>query len=307
VPVAPEDERAFPATSIEEVFAPMNDFGLPWWERAIPGLGATPKAIGLALAVIAVAWLIMRTVPPRIERGLLRPQKLDAGMRYAVARVFEYLLIVIAAILVLGNLGIDLSSITLLISALGVGIGFGLQTTVSNFFSGLVLLFEQPIRVGDRISLGALDTDALGGVNGYVTKIGLRATMVETLDGITIVVPNNELVSKPVVNWSLGDPRLRVRVRFSVSYDTPPARVRDVLERASRDISGVLAEPAPQVRLVETGESSLVFQVLVWIDDARQRGLIETALREAGVLALRAAGIEIPFPQRVVKLEGAPR
>jgi small-conductance mechanosensitive channel len=189
--------------------------------------------------------------------------------------------------------GVNLSSLAVVAGAFGLGIGFGLQNVVANFVSGIVLLAERPIEIGDRVEVD--------GVAGRVTRISLRATTIVTNDNISIIVPNLHLTSNPVTNWSHGGPRVRIRVPIGVAYGTDPNRLRDVLLRVVGSHPDVLKDPAPTVYFDSFGDSALNFELAVWTDTMTQSPrrfrsdlnfLIERALREHA--------IEIPFPQRVV-------
>jgi small-conductance mechanosensitive channel len=208
----------------------------------------------------------------------------------------------VALSIAIGTLGVDLRSLTVVAGALGLGIGFGLQSVAANFVAGLVLLFERPIRVGDRISLGTLDTGAVDTVNGYVQSIRLRSTRVITPDNITLIVPNLELVTRTVVNWSLGEMRMRIRLQTAVAQDSEIDRVRRVMEEVSLAHAGVLNDPPAEVRMLAGTDSGLVFQLLVWIPDPRQRGRVESDLRWALVRRFREEGIVMPFPQRDIRI-----
>lgn len=278
----------------------------PSWWRAPWGGGpvASPGTVALALSVIVVAWglsWLLRRVLARIVEA----RGIGAGVGYSLGRLLHYALLVLALILAIQTLGIDLTSLTLLAGALGVGIGFGLQSVAGNFIAGVTLLFERPIRPGDRISVGTLDADAVGTVNGYVREIGLRATTVVTPDNIVLVIPNSELTSHTVVNWSLGDPRIRTRLSIDVDTDSDLDLVRRVVERVAREHPETLRDPPPEVRLVATKDSALEIQLLVWLPVPRQRGRVESELRFALVREFRKEGIVIPFPRREVRI--APR
>jgi len=184
-----------------------------------------------------------------------------------------------------------------------VGLGFGLQEIFANFASGLLLLFERPIRVGDRVSLGTAGPHVQGEVNGFVRNIGLRATTIVTLDNIALIVPNSEFTTRTIVNWTLGEPKVRLRLAISVGYQSDLARVHAVIEQVAKAHPKVLDSPAPAAGMTATGDSGLEFQLFCWIADPRDYGPVQVELREAIVEAFRREGIDIPYPQRVVHLE----
>src|SRR5262249_33832288 len=168
--------------------------------------------------------------------------------------------------------------------------------------SGLVLLFERPIRVGDRVSLGTAP-DVRGEVSGFVRNIGLRATTIVTLDNIMLIVPNSEFTTRTIVNWTLGEARVRLRLAISVGSESYLQRGRAVMACVAKANAKTLPSPAPLVGMTATGDSGLEFQLFCWIADPRDYGPVQAELREAIVEAFRQEGIEIPYPQRVVHLE----
>lgn len=284
----------------------MNSSPSGWWDHPVwKTLDLTWGGVLLAALAMLGALLISRVIRLALvgRRAAGTP---DAGVRYSLSRILHYALVGLGILLALAFLGVDMGSLALVFGALGVGIGFGLQAIVGNFIAGLILLFERPIRIGDRISLGTLDLDAQRQVNGYVRSIGLRSTTVVTPDNIALIVPNTDLITRTVVNWSLGEPRMRLRLTVGVAYGSDPAQVRSVIERVAREQPETLRDPPAEVRLTATAESALEFQLLVWIADPRRRGIVESALREGLVRAFAAEGIAIPFPQRDVRITRAP-
>jgi len=254
-----------------------------------------------AVLVLVITWAISRAF--RFFLNMSEAGKrIEPGVRYSLGRLIHYTFVAIGILLTVRVLGVDLSSLALIGGALGIGIGFGLQSIVANVVSGLVLLFERPIRVGDRITVGMAGDDATATINGVVKNIGLRATSVVTLDNIGLVVPNSEILANTIVNWSFGDPRMRLHILIGVAYESDVARVREIMERVAEEHPEVLSDPAPEVRLVNTNDSSLDFELLAWIADPRRHGNVDAAIREAMVLGFRAGGITIPFPQRDVHM-----
>jgi small-conductance mechanosensitive channel len=247
------------------------------------------------LGVLLVHNLIRRLLLQR----LLAHTHLDAGVRFAITRIFGYGFLTLGFYVALAVNGVDLSSLAVVAGALGIGVGFGLQNIVANFVSGLVLLVERPIALGDRIEVA--------GVAGNVTKISLRSTVVVTNDNISIIVPNSDLTSHPITNWSYGDPRVRVRVAVGVAYGTDPEQLRRALLEVAAAEPQVLVQPAPAVYFANFGDSSLNFELAVWTESMSHspRGF-RSDLNFAIERKLRQLGIEIPFPQRVVHLRPAP-
>jgi small-conductance mechanosensitive channel len=184
-------------------------------------------------------------------------------------------------------LGLDFGKLAIIVGALSVGIGFGLQNVVNNFISGLILLFERPIKEGDRIDLGT--------TSGVVRKIGMRASVVETWQGADVIVPNATLISSELVNWTLKDEVRRIDIQVGVAYGTDPERVLALLLEVARQHANVLANPEPFAMFVRFGANSLEFELRAWATADFLR--VGSELRVAVSRALREAGIEVPFPQ----------
>ncbi len=222
---------------------------------------------------------------------MLARTNVEIGVREAIASIIRYLLLALGFIVVVQASGIDLSALTVLAGALGIGIGFGLQNVVNNFVSGLIILFERPIKVGDRIDVG--------GVAGNVVNISPRATTVVTNDNIAVIVPNSDFISSKVTNWSYTDRDVRLNFPVGVSYRSDPEVVRRVLEEVAAENPGVLKNPAPDVLLREFGDSSLNFNLRVWTREfSTKPGVLRSQIYYAAWKKLQAHNIEIPFPQR---------
>jgi small-conductance mechanosensitive channel len=173
---------------------------------------------------------------------------------------------------------------------LSVGIGFGLQNVTSNFVAGLILLFERPIKVGDRVTIGELEGDVL--------EINIRSTTVRSLKNISIIVPNSDFVSSKVINWSHGDPKIRLEIEVGVSYNSDLDTVLRVLKEVASENREVLDNPKPDVLLWEFGDSAWIMMLRVWIDNPKRHPLVRSDINCAIVRSFRNNGIEIPFPQR---------
>ena len=242
--------------------------------------------------VIAVVVLLSRVIRRVLRTRVLARTKLDTGLQYAIARIIGYIVLVLGLIIGLETLGVNLSSLAVVAGALGVGIGFGLQNIIGNFVSGLILLAERPIQMGDRIDLG-------NNTVGKVVRIGARATHVLTNDNIMVIVPNSEFISGRVVNWTHIDPRVRFHVDLGVSYDTDPHLVEKLLLEIAAASPNVLKDPAPTVAFKAFGDSALHFELRVWAADMTHRpGALESQLNFAIWDKFKQHGIEIPFPQR---------
>ncbi|MGL5194861.1 MAG: mechanosensitive ion channel family protein, partial [Chroococcales cyanobacterium] len=242
------------------------------------------------LLLSAIAYFISRRVNEWIKRRLLGRLKFHIGTREAIASVMGYLLSALAFLIVLESAGIDLSSLTVVAGVLGIGIGFGLQNLASNFISGITLLFEQPIKVGDYIQVDDLF--------GTVEKISIRSTIVRSRDGVFVIVPNIRFVETNIINWSYQDPKCRLHIPIGIAYGTDPAVVTEALLTAARKEPDVLFDPPPKVWFKGFGDSALDFELLVWIDEPYNSEPIKSALNFRIESELRQRGIEIPFPQR---------
>lgn len=278
---------------------------IPEWLRtrhALPG-GLELSAIDglLLLLLLLLAWWAGKALERAIRRAGARGG-LESGLAplaYAWARVARYVVWIAGSLLALVNIGLDLSSFALVAGAVGVGIGLGLQSIVGNFVAGLTVLLERTLKVGDFVDLES-------GVRGTVREIGFRYTRVTTNDAVDVIVPNSEFVSRRVVNWTLDNRRRRMRIPFSVAYGTDKSKVREVVLAAAR-ASGCMyeddAHPA-DVWLVKLADSGLDFQLVAWVghDCVARPARTEAAFLWAIHDALVAAGIEIPFPQRDLRL-----
>jgi small-conductance mechanosensitive channel len=262
--------------------------------------GARVSAGGLlqvALALVIV-FVVGRALRRALAQRLLPHLHLESGLAYAISNIGFYLFVTIGWLVVIQASGVNLTSLTVLVGALGVGVGFGLQEVASNFISGLILLLERPIEVGDHIQVGELD--------GQVTRINIRATEVLTNDSIAVIVPNKDFVTLQVVNWSRGGDSIRVHVPIGVAYGTDPKRVEAALFEAVATIPEVLRDPPPEVRLVGFGDSSIDFEVLTWTRELLQRRpALVSKVNYAIYDVFARHNIEIPFPQRDVHLRTA--
>ncbi len=226
-----------------------------------------------------------------IADRLLARTHVELGVRQAVSSIVRYLLIAIGFAIILQTAGVDLSALTVLAGALGIGVGFGLQNIANNFISGLIILFERPIKVGDRIDVG--------GVAGNVIDISPRATTVVTNDNIAVIVPNSEFISSKVTNWSYTNRDVRLNFPVGVSYKSEPEQVRQLLLEVAAAHPGILQERRSDVLLQEFGDSSLNFVLRVWTREfATTPGVLRSDLNYAIWKKFKEHEIEIPFPQR---------
>ncbi len=247
------------------------------------------SSIVIGAIVFTVTVLISRSASRLIERRIATRRHIDPGLRYTIARLVRYLVLIVGVLLALKQaFAIDLTSIAVIFTALSVGIGFGLQYLAADIASGFILLFERPIRVGDRITIGEDEGD--------VQSINLRTTVVTTNDRIAIIVPNSKLVSQRVVNWSYGDPRARISIPIGVADDSDIQLVTDSLLDAAKEIENVLADPPPRVQFLKFGEYSLDFRLLVWTNQPRRHAQIRSDINYRIAKLFRERSIRIPYP-----------
>ena len=229
---------------------------------------------------------------------LLAKSKIDLGVRIATGTIIRYIILAIGLIIVLQTVGLDLSTLTILAGALGIGIGFGLQNITNNLVSGIIILFERPIKVGDRIEVGK--------IAGDVKRISMRSTTILTNDNISIIVPNSEFISSTVINWSHIDRNIRLNFPVDVAYDEDPQVVKKLLLEVAAENSGVLKEPKSDVLFDKFGESSLVFNLRVWTREYINRpGVLRSQLYYAIFDKFKKHGIKIPFPQRDIHFKNS--
>ena len=280
------------ATLIFFTVTAINAAGVPLaWNQPLPGISLTLVQIFLLVALLlGVFWISARTKSFLFNRFLVN-SGLDRSLQYAIAQIVSNIVLVVGVFIVLDNAGIHLGTLTVFAGAVGVGIGFGLQNIASNFISGLVILAERPITIGDRVEVA--------GVAGQVQQIRARSTVILTNDNITMIVPNTKFIDSPVTNWTYGDPRVRFRIPIGVAYGSDLEKVRNALLEVARENSHVLPQPAPTVFLEAFGESSINLELVVWSKEMSYRPRrFRSDLNFAIVQKLRESGIEIPYPQR---------
>jgi small-conductance mechanosensitive channel len=220
----------------------------------------------------------------------------STGQADAWATLAQWAILVGGILFAAASAGIAGGQLAVLAGALGVGIGFGLQNIVNNFVSGFILIFEQPIKVGDRIEISSLS------LTGEVRRIGIRSSTIRTFDGADVVVPNSNLIQSEVINWTLSDSKRRFQVDVGVKYGTDPNRVIELLRSVADGVPRILRHPEPLVLFMGFGDSSLNFSVRVWSATFEDSIVLRSVLAVAINDALKAEGIEIPFPQRDLHL-----
>jgi small-conductance mechanosensitive channel len=270
----------------------INTAGIPLaWNAGLPAIKLSLLQIFLLIALlIAVFWISSRTKRFLFNR-LLSQSGLDRSLQYAIAQVVSNIVLVVGIFIVLENTGIHLAALAVFAGAVGVGVGFGLQNIASNFISGLVILAERPITIGDRVEVA--------GIAGEVEHIRARSTVIRTNDNIMMIVPNTKFIDSPVTNWTYGDRRVRFRIPVGVAYGSDVGKVHELLLAVANENSHTLKEPAPSVFLERFAENSIDFKLVVWSSEmsgrpSRYRSDLNFAIEKK----LREAGIEFPFPQR---------
>jgi small-conductance mechanosensitive channel len=255
--------------------------------------GSTEISIYTVLQVIvfvSITVLLARASRQVLLKRILSKTPLDLGVQHAVATFTQYLVLAFGFLVGLPTLGINLSALSFLAGAIGVGVGFGLQNVTNNFISGIIILFERPIKIGDRIEVGD--------VNGDVVHIAARSTTVRTNDNIAIIIPNSSFISSNVINWSHGDSKVRFRVPVQVAYDSDIRLVEKLLLEVAKDNENVLEDPPPRVIFKEFGESALKFELRVWSSRLlHRRGVLISQLNFAIFEKFKQEGVRIPYPQ----------
>ena len=257
------------------------------------------SSVIVGAVVLTVAIFVARWSSFLIDKRLESRRHIDPGLRYTICRLAKYLVITIGTLIALKQaFALDLTSIAVIFTALSVGIGFGLQYIAADIASGFILLFERPIRIGDRVTIGDDEGD--------VQSINLRTTVVTTNDRIAIIVPNSKLVSQRVVNWSYGDPRARIAIPIGVADDSDIELVTDTLIEAARDVPNVLADPKPQVQFLKFGDYSLDFRLLIWTNQPRRNVQIRSDINYRIARLFRERQIRIPYPTQEFLLRATP-
>jgi small-conductance mechanosensitive channel len=234
-----------------------------------------------------------------LANKILVRSRLELGVRQAAGSIVRYFIVVIGFLIILQTAGIDLTTLNILAGAVGIGVGFGLQNIANNFISGLIILFERPIKMGDRIEVG--------NVEGTVTSVGARATTVVTNDNIAIIIPNSKFISENVINWSYTDQTVRFKVKVSVAYGSDPRLVEKLLLEVAAEDDDVLKSPAPGVRFLEFGDNGLLFELRAWSTSLlHKKGKLISDLNFLIHEKFTANGIVFPYPQRDIHVKSLP-
>ena len=279
------------STLTENLMTPLE------WNLRLGALAVTPGGILGLLVAIWLSLQVSRTARYVMLSDVYPYLGVGTGASYAFNTVVHYAMLLAGLLIGITAVGVDTTQFTMLVSALGVGIGFGLQNIVNNFVSGLILLFERPVEVGDTIEVS--------GQMGRLKRIGLRASVVRTSEGSDVIVPNGELLSHQLTNWTLSDRQRMLKIPVGVAYGSSVEVVMQTLLRLAREHPRVLEDPAPSILFLNLGESSLDFELRAWTADFENWMQTRSDLVQGIYSSLLEAGVEIPFPTRTLQLSGA--
>ncbi len=266
----------------------------------INGMPITPFGLLWFVFTLLFGWLASKMISSLATKVLSKKRGgLQQSLAKSLQRIIRFIVLSVAFLIGISNLGIDITKLTILISALSIGIGFGLQTIISNFVSGIILMFERSIKIGDYIELS-------DGERGYVQEINIRSTIVNTNDNIDVVVPNSEFINGNVINWTMKNKIIRLKIPFGVSYDTDIELLINSIQEMANMLPYTLKEKSymPQVRLNQFGDSSLDFELIIWIKPKyiNQLGSIKSEYNLSILATLKENKIIIPFPQQEIKV-----
>jgi len=256
----------------------------------IQDVGITASHLIVAVVAVLLSFVLSRIIRSTLSKHLFKKLEIDEGLEYALLRFVHYVVLVIGAYIGLKTVNIPLGALVGLFAIIGVGIGFGMQNLASNFISGIILLLERPVKVGDRL--------AVNDVWGDVKRINLRTTLIETPDNIAIIVPNSKLLENEVTNYSYGDRKIRLKIPVGIAYGSDCEKVSQLLLQVAMENQLIMDTPPPRIRFSEFGDSSLNFILLCWIPDVGEKYNVVSDVNFGIEKKFRENGIEIPFPQR---------
>jgi small-conductance mechanosensitive channel len=282
--------------SFQEFFAWLPEF----WNIQLAIVDKQPITLGKVLTGISLfvlGYFICRAIARELEKRLLSHLDIEPSLRHTLRTIVFYVMLIILTLFVLRLLNVPITIFTVLGGALAIGVGFGSQNIVNNFISGLIIMIERPVRVGDLIELD--------GLYGTVEHIGARSTRVKSLDNTHIVVPNSSFLEKNVLNWTLSDDVVRAKVSVGVAYGSPTEKVEELLLESLKDKEGILRYPEPAVIFAEFGDNALTFNVYFWthVSNMLKLRMLESRVRFTIDRLFRESQITIAFPQRDVHLD----
>lgn len=259
--------------------------------------GSNFTLLTLIYLVVSTGILIFvsKKITRFLEQKILAGRIQEKGTRLAIVTIVRYVILLFGFLLIFKTAGFDLGAFGWLLGALGVGLGFGLQNITSNFISGIIILFERPIKIGDRIQVGD--------ISGDVIAISMRSTTIVTNDNISIIVPNSKFINDNVTNWSHNDRRVRFRFPIGVAYKENPENVKKIVLEVAKNHEGILPNPAPTLLFTEYGDNSLNFELVVWTSTYIQKpAVLKSELYYILFKEFEKHHIEIPFPQRDIHI-----
>ena len=275
---------------------------ISFWKKDLFHIGTnvfTPKTLVVLIASLTILFVAASLIKKLLADKIFPKYKLSRGLSESIATIVRYSIVVVGLLIILQTSGLNLSAFGILFGALGIGIGFGLQNVSNNFISGLIILFERPIKVGDRVEVE--------GIAGNIIRISARATTIITNDNIAIIVPNSNFINSMVINWSLHDDKVRFNFPVSVAYDEDPEKIKKILMEVAVNCDAVLKEPTPDVLFEEFGDNNLIFNLRVWSTEYSDRPkMLKSMLYYSIFEQFKIHNIEISFPQRVVHIKQAP-
>ena len=275
---------------LPDVLATLDGLGITLGENRVTLLSVLQLAFAVALFMVIASWLSRY-----IEQRAKRSEYLSVSMQVGLSKISKVLLYTIAILIALNSVGIDLTTLTVFGGALGVGLGFGLQRIASNFISGFILLFDRSIKLGDVITIGQRF--------GWVVAMHARYIVVRDRDGVETLIPNENLITSDVVNWSYSDKHVRVKVPVQISYEDDPELAMKLMLEACHVSDRVLSTPEPQSRMLEFGDNGIKLELRLWLDDPEDGvGSVRSDINLAIWKAFKQNNITIPFPQRDVRL-----
>tara|TARA_B100000963_G_C22621921_1_gene670379 strand:- start:96 stop:1139 length:1044 start_codon:yes stop_codon:yes gene_type:complete len=305
---SPQLNEYMPVDSIPEVMLESIDKTEGWWEWLvslksllnIPLFTLANTSVTLLSLAVFVLLLIIFVTGASYLKKILRDRILprfvqDEGLQYTLSRMSQYSVVVIGILVSFQFLGVDFTGLAVIFGFLSVGVGFGLQNITSNFISGLIVLFERPISVGDRV--------VVNGIEGDIEEINIRATKVKTLENISIIVPNSDFVSKDVINYSHGDPTFKLIIDVGVAYDSDLDLVLQALDEVARESTSVMKRRKHDIHLRSFGDSAWNMKLIVWIPNVKNRYAIQNELNQAILRKFNEHGIDIPFPQHDIHIK----